>query len=451
MQIKTDSQTGSGDPIPSAKPFPTKLQVEVTTRCNMRCAMCVKSAPNSDIPERDLELDDFKKMGEALTHCEALVLNGIGEPMLHPDLPEMAAYARERMPENGWIGFQTNGLLVTESLADKLVQAGVDTFCLSVDTLECGAACQGELHGQTEVDRLAQSLNRLREASRNHGRSIRLGVEFVLMHSNLDQLPGVVRWAGDHGAEFVIVSHVLAYDAAMEAQSLFNPNTPTATAIFEKWQAKARTEGVDLHDYAGLGWKFSKTTEEVRLARLVMDMQLEARDKGIWLYLQRLLEWDRRQASGEAETVARVFAEAEQLAEGYGIELRLPELMAADERRCHFVEEGVAFVTSSGDISPCQYLWHTYSCRLDGGDKNIKPWYFGNIAGQELGETWRGRPYADFRAEVLKYEYPYCSNCPFVPCDDITGTVRDFDYDCLGIEIPCGHCLWCMGGLKCLL
>lgn len=83
------------------------------------------------------------------------------------------------------------------------------------------------------------------------------------------------------------------------------------------------------------------------------------------------------------------------------MELRLPPLQARDERHCHFAEGGAA--------------------------------------------------YADFRRQVLEYEDPCCSNCPFVPCDDIKGAPFPFDCDCLGATIPCGRCLWCMGGLQCLL
>lgn len=433
----------------SRQPFPTKIQVEVTSRCNMRCAMCVKTQPDSDIPEKDISLEDFTKLGPALSRCEALVLNGIGEPLLHPNLPEMAAFARERMPEQGWIGFQTNGLLVTESLAESLVASGVDTVCISVDSLESSSKC--ELHGQSDIDRLELAFQRLNGASRKLGRPVRLGVEFVLMADTVAQLPEVIRWAGEQGAEFAVVSHLLAYDAAMQDQSLFNPNTPEATALFNKWQAKAVEQGLDLHEQYGVAWKFIKSERERRLHELVKGLQKDASEQGVWVHLPNLLEWDRRNRDGAEERLLSIFRETERVAAGCSIDLRMPPVKARDERHCHFVEDGVAFITSEGDISPCQFLWHKYVCHLDGAEKSIKPWTFGNIGNRELGEVWRDAAYSNFRAEVLQYEYPYCSNCPFVPCDDIVGKAYDFDFDCLGIAIPCGHCLWCMGGLQCLL
>ncbi|BCS87837.1 radical SAM/SPASM family putative metalloenzyme maturase [Pseudodesulfovibrio sediminis] len=435
----------------SSQPFPARLQVEVTTRCNMRCSMCFKFAPDSEIPELDLDLATFKRLKPALEKCEALVLSGIGEPLLNPELADMAAFARQVMPENGWIGFQTNGLLMTEERADSLIRSGVDTFCISVDSLKPCTTESGELHGEVHVDRLVRTFDQLKVAGRTHGRALKLGVEFVLMADTVAQLPDVVRWAGEQECDFVIVSHVLVHDESLHAQSLFNPNPPSVTALFDEWQAKAQAEGLDMHDQEGLAWKFIKTPKQKRLSELVREFRATALKDGSWVHLGHLLEWDKRELSGANEAVRQICAKAEHLASELGIEMRMPPLMAQDERRCGFMEDSVAFVTSEGDVSPCQFLWHQYSCQLDGGKKIIKPWKFGNIREQDLGEIWRSEPYAGFREEALKYEYPYCSNCPFVPCDDITGTVYDFEYDCLGVTIPCGHCLWCMGGLQCLL
>lgn len=428
------------------RPLPAKIQVEVTTRCNLRCAMCVKSAAGCAIPEGDLPLDVFKNIAPALPTCEALVLSGIGEPLLHPDLPDMAAFARARMPDTSMLGFQTNGLLVTPDMAHRLSAAGVDTICLSVDTLD-HAAPGGVLHGQGETDRLARTCDMLHRASARSGRPLRLGVEFVLMADTAAQLPAVVRWAGERGAAFVIVSHVLAYDAVMQGQSLFNPNTGKAAAVFQKWKARAAQEGLDIHDSLSYLTTYHRTDGQKRLTELVRRMHEEAHGQGVWLHLRNLLDWDRR----DGGWLANLFAEARTAAREGGLELRLPPLQAEDDRRCHFIEDGAACVTARGDVSPCQFLWHRYACHMDGVQKHIRPVTFGNLGSEPLDAVWASPAYAAFRREVMEYASPYCANCALVPCDDIIGDVSPFEADCLGGTVPCGHCLWCMGGLQCLL
>jgi MoaA/NifB/PqqE/SkfB family radical SAM enzyme len=60
--------------------LPEKLYVELTSRCNLRCPMCVKYAPGSSIGEEDLPLALFRRLESALARAQSLVLNGIGDP-----------------------------------------------------------------------------------------------------------------------------------------------------------------------------------------------------------------------------------------------------------------------------------------------------------------------------------------------------------------------------------
>jgi len=119
--------------------YPEKIYVEITTRCNLHCRMCVKYAAGSTIIDEDLPLALFKNLTPALTKAKTLILNGIGEPLLHPDILEIVRMAREALPPSATIGFQTNGFLVNEQNSLQLIGAGVNTVCLSLDNL-AGAA-----------------------------------------------------------------------------------------------------------------------------------------------------------------------------------------------------------------------------------------------------------------------------------------------------------------------
>ena len=68
------------------RPYPSRLIVEVTTRCNLNCFMCVKQSDDSNIAEGDLSDEVFKALEPAMTNLEALILNGVGESLLHPKL-----------------------------------------------------------------------------------------------------------------------------------------------------------------------------------------------------------------------------------------------------------------------------------------------------------------------------------------------------------------------------
>lgn len=118
--------------MPQAE-HPQKIYVELTTRCNLHCAMCVKYAANSCIPEADMELELFKKLLPSLATVETLVLNGIGESLLHPQLMEIIQLSRMHMVSAAVIGLQSNGGLIDPATARALIDHGLNTLCLSVD------------------------------------------------------------------------------------------------------------------------------------------------------------------------------------------------------------------------------------------------------------------------------------------------------------------------------
>ncbi|HTG82345.1 MAG TPA: radical SAM protein, partial [Geobacteraceae bacterium] len=119
-------------PVPALRDYPSKLFVETTSRCNLNCVMCMKQNDGAG-GDGDLEPATFAALEGALPHLEALVLNGVGEPLLNHRLEKYIARARKLMPAEGWIGFQSNGLLLTNLRAMTLVDVGVDRVCLSMD------------------------------------------------------------------------------------------------------------------------------------------------------------------------------------------------------------------------------------------------------------------------------------------------------------------------------
>src|SRR5262245_42521314 len=111
------------------RPIRSIHQIEITTRCNLRCVYC----PSPNQPKlRNQEPMDMDAMifSRALRWAVALndrrddergelSLTGIGEALLHPQFVEFLAIARHVLPANP-IVFSTNGLLLTDELAAKI-------------------------------------------------------------------------------------------------------------------------------------------------------------------------------------------------------------------------------------------------------------------------------------------------------------------------------------------
>ena len=431
-------------PLPPAlREHPGKLFVEVTTRCNMNCAMCVKQTDGGGEPEGDLSMPLFETLAPAFRGLEALILNGVGEPLLHPRLEEMIRAARERMPGEGWIGFQSNGLLLTGARAESLASAGLDRVCFSIDGVS--PETFRKVRGGGEIEGVERALAAIAAAKNRCGRpDLQVGVEFVVMRGNLRELPDALRWSAARGATFAIVTHVLPYDLYHGKEAAFDRNTDEAIAIFREWEEKGRREGSDIHRYFDILWKYSKTPEEARVLRFVEAMKADAAGRGVFLDMKKLLSADR----GRVDEIAGVFAEAAEVARNEGLDLRLPGVSLKEKRSCSFVEEGGAFVSWQGAVSPCYFLWHRYSCFAHGWKQSVQPKVFGKLGERGILEIWNDREFRAFRESVLRYDYPYCSSCSLAPCDYVQ--TEEFEQDCHIRNVQCGSCMWCMGVFQCM-
>ena len=428
---------------PARREHPSRLFVETTSRCNLSCAMCMKQSGAGSCPDGDLSRATFAALEPAMGRLDALVLNGVGEPLLSRQLEQFIGRAKSLMPSHAWVGFQSNGLLLTTLRAIALTNAGLDRICLSLDgvTPETVSSVRsgGHLAG------LDHALESMAKAKTLCGRQdLQVGVEFVVRRDNLRELPAALTWAARRGASFALVSHLLPYDEAQGDQCAYDLCTDASLALFHAWQDKADAAGVALGRYFELLWKFRRTPEEQRIVAFVDAMKADALRRGIDLDLKRLLALDYE----KSVDLYDVFAEAEEVAKRAGMELRLPRTAPAAERRCDFVHQGGAFVSWDGGVHPCYYLWHQCRAHAPGWQHPVAPRRFGTVGAETLLEIWNGREFRAYRENVLTANYPFCTGCPTAPCDYVQA--EPFSQDCYLNTEPCGACLWSSGLFNCL-
>lgn len=141
------------DVLPLDTPF--SAYVFPTNHCNFRCSYCAHSLGGQGFqqqygfPPETMSMDTYRlvinQLAEFPGKLKTLSLTGQGEPLLHPQLPEMVAYAKEKQV-TGRIEFMSNGALLHPVLSQALVEAGLDGIRISLQGLStqkyaevCGA------------------------------------------------------------------------------------------------------------------------------------------------------------------------------------------------------------------------------------------------------------------------------------------------------------------------
>jgi MoaA/NifB/PqqE/SkfB family radical SAM enzyme len=270
----------------------------------------------------------------------------------------------------------------------------------------------------------------------------------VLQRDTLHQLPELVEWARRHDVDYIIASHLFSYDGSMTKQSLFNPNSYEATQLFAKWNAQAVAQGVNLAGLPSAQHKFSKSPSDILVLQIGAAMREEAKKKDIAVHFPNLVA----QSGRDMGEVEEQFNKARALAADRRVELFLPPLYAQanGERSCTFIEENAVFIDKSGKVMPCHFLWHTCPSRVNEEQIEVKELVFGNIGEQPLETIWLQPEYAAFRAEAGLNDYASCWSCTSGPCVDLVNANLLGANDCYGSHVPCGHCMWSIGWLKCL-
>lgn len=118
--------------------------LELTSQCNINCLFCYNVWKENESYETntetdELSVDEIKQLIDTLVSDLAHInkvpagfaLAG-GEPLLNPDITEIASYIRSlNIPVN----IVTNGILLTKEKIEQLKAAGVDQFEISLPAL----------------------------------------------------------------------------------------------------------------------------------------------------------------------------------------------------------------------------------------------------------------------------------------------------------------------------
>lgn len=166
---------------------PIYAQIHVTRRCNYRCSFCAawKSGHTGD----EMTVDGYKLLAEYLDKLGVrLITLGGGEPLLRRDIVEIA---RCFPPSRFIVRIQTNGALLLENdLLDKLDDAGVKRYSVSLDSLDSHE--MDAVRGKEQAWEKAVNVLRVLGSRYSSGCVVS---STAVTSKNIKQLPAILRFA----------------------------------------------------------------------------------------------------------------------------------------------------------------------------------------------------------------------------------------------------------------
>ncbi len=272
-------------------------------RCNLTCKHCYSISADKDFAgelstqEIYAVMDDLKRF-----RVPVLILSG-GEPLLRPDLFDIARRAKGL---GFYVGLSSNGTLIDESSIRRIAETDFDYVGVSLDGIR-------ETHDkfrrmQGAFEKSLAGIRLCRDYGNNGG--LKIGVRFTMTQDNAHDLPGLLKLIEDEGIDRFYFSHL---------------------------------------NYAGRGNKNRKDDAHHQMTRQAMDLLFDT----CWAYQQRGLDKEFTTGNNDADGVYFL----------HWVEKRFPDRAA--HVRAKLAQWGgnssgvnVANIDNLGNVHPDTMWWH---------------------------------------------------------------------------------------------
>ena len=371
--------------IERADPRLTKVYIEPTSDCNLNCKTCVRHSWDEEMGF--MEMEDYRKLIKELKDFKGLdkiSFWGIGEPLFHPQIAEMVGLASE-------LGVRTqiisNALLLDQKMAADLLEADLDSLVVSVDGTS--PETMADIRSGADLKSVIENVQNFRNLRDKKQKECEIGIEYVIMKSNVDELKDLRRLAFKMGASFIFLTNLLPYTEDMSDEILYS-------------------------------FSISRSQPEIRTEHRP-EIYLPPTD------LREDIIRDLAAVGGKSSSISTT---------------QVP--FNPHRGFCKFVEEGSIAVNWQGEISPCIALMHSYDLYIRERKKHINKYSLGKISEEPLSKIWNSQEFKDFRKKVKEFPFSDCTQCS--GCE----MSKENEEDCHGNEFPvCGDCLWARGVIQC--
>jgi MoaA/NifB/PqqE/SkfB family radical SAM enzyme len=227
--------------VSSPRSYPRNLDIVLTKACNLRCKFCISYG--SFKGQRWMNFSLYEQIARRLFPFVAKVFfcSG-GEPMLYPRLREALKLAKHYRTMTSMV---SNGTLLDRHIAQWLVQdQSLHDLRISFD----GARKETveSIRRGANFESILANLEYLTALKKERGLIYpRLSFHYVVMKSNLEELPEIFKICAQRGLYQVQVTYLNVANDLDPQESLFH-HRDLAAQVFAEARTRAREFGIQL-------------------------------------------------------------------------------------------------------------------------------------------------------------------------------------------------------------
>jgi MoaA/NifB/PqqE/SkfB family radical SAM enzyme len=188
---------------------PRSIQIECSTRCNLKCTFC-ELTYWTEKPS-DLKLETFQKMVAHLPKLKRIDLTGIGESLLNRDFFNIVKFLKSR---GVYVTLNDNFTLMTAKAAHRFVELEIDQIFLSLD----GASKETfeRIRVGADFDKVIFNTRQLIRFKREMvKKKPEVKINTVVCSTNYHELPALVELAHDMGIGMIQFVNAITFEDTM--------------------------------------------------------------------------------------------------------------------------------------------------------------------------------------------------------------------------------------------
>lgn len=167
------------------EPYPPYLEIEVTTRCNLRCIICEHTYWEE--PNRDMSFEEFKGIIDQFPRLKWIGLTGIGESFLNKDFMKMLRYVKSKN-KNIFVEFYDTFYFIDKKTAEELVNIGIDRIYVSLDAAT--KLTYEKIRVGSNFDRVVNNVRNLFKVKKEKGAHFpEIVFHYIVNKVNLQEMP----------------------------------------------------------------------------------------------------------------------------------------------------------------------------------------------------------------------------------------------------------------------
>ncbi len=362
-----------------------RVYIEPTNQCNLDCVTCMRNVWSESPGWMSQAIFERILSGlQAFDPLPSVFFGGFGEPLTHPLICEMVGQAHQA---GAGVELITNGILLTERMSRRLMEAGLKRLWVSLDGATPESYADVRLGAALpEVIANLQRLKALRAST--SAAAPRLGIAFVAMKRNIHDLPELVRLGKTLGADQFSISNVLPHTPELRDEMLYARSLYESNLTSSEWSPLIALPRLDINGLT------VDPLAEVLKHRHMLSIAHQDVDGGV--------------------------------------------------NACPFVAKASLSVRWDGAVSPCLALLHSHESYLDNHVRTSAAYSVGSLGDHSLAEIWKDPAYRALRERLLQFDFSPCTTCNSCEMADTNQA------DCFGNLTPaCGGCLWAQGFIQC--